>query len=156
MTGARRDAVLRIGIAGALAAVAVAAQPALAAPRKPIKETYTATAATPDPGNLVTNTLCDGVNPAATGEHLHDFAVPEAGTLEVVLTGNVGDWDLAVRNSKGATMAGSGSGGYPPASGGAEKIKIKMKKAEKVTVVACNWAGGPTATVNLTFTFAKP
>ena len=129
--------------------------PALATHKKPITETYTATAATPDPGNAVTGTLCDGVNPAGTGEHLHEFAVPEAGVLEVILTDYQGDWDLAVRNSKGANIGESGAGGYQPVAGSDEKVKVKIKKAETLTIVGCNWAGSPTATVKLTFTFAR-
>jgi hypothetical protein len=144
----RRHAAIALGAALVLAA----GSPALAGPRKPITETYTATAL-PDPGNAVTGTLCRGVSPTASGEHLHEFKVPEPGTLAVVLSGNIGDWDLAVRNAKGANIGESGSGGYPPANGKDEKVKIKIKKAETVTVVACNWAGAPTATVNLTFTF---
>jgi len=132
-----------------------AVSPALANHKKPISVTYTAAAGTPDPGNAVTGTLCDGVNPAQTGEHVHQFAAPEAGTLEVILTGYQGDWDLAVRNSKGANIGGSGGGGYPPLAGGDEKIKLKIKKAEKLAIVSCNWAGSPTATVKYTFTFAK-
>ncbi|HVE99387.1 MAG TPA: hypothetical protein VNA12_09425, partial [Mycobacteriales bacterium] len=89
------------------------------------------------------------------GEHKHEFAAPEAGTLDVTLTGYQGDWDLAVRNSKGANIGESGSGGYMPVAGTDEKTKIKIKKAEKLTIVACNWAGSPTATVKYTFTFAK-
>ena len=138
-----------------VAVIGATVSPALANHKKPITETYTATAATPDPGNAVTGTLCDGVNPAATGEHLHEFGVPEAGTLEVILTDYQGDWDLAVRNSKGSNIGESGSGGYQPVAGSDEKVKIKMKKAETVTIVSCNWAGSPTATVKLTFTFAK-
>ncbi|HVF19100.1 MAG TPA: hypothetical protein VNA14_02540 [Mycobacteriales bacterium] len=149
MTSARRALLVTTLVTAGLAS------PALASHKKPITETYTATAATPDPGNAVTGTLCDGVNPAATGEHLHEFAVPEAGTLEVILTNYQGDWDLAVRNSKGSMIGGSGSGGYQPVAGGDEKVKIKVKKAEKLTIVGCNWAGSPTATVKVTFTFAK-
>ena len=141
-------------LVGALIAVA-AASPALAKHKKPITETYTATAPTPDPGNFVTGTLCRGVTPAGTNEHHKEFAAPEAGTLEVTLTGYQGDWDLAVRNSKGANIGESGSGGYMPVAGTDEKTKIKIKKAETLTIVACNWAGSPTSTVKYTFTFAK-
>lgn len=146
---------VRNALVAAAAITAVVASPAVANHKKPISVTYTATAATPDPGNFVTNKLCDGVNPAESGEHKHEFAAPEAGTLDVTLTGYQGDWDLAVRNSKGANIGESGSGGYMPVAGSDEKTKIKIKKAEKLTIVACNWAGSPTATVKYTFTFAK-
>lgn len=150
-----RTTTVAVAIA-AVAGLAVGAQPALAKHKTPITETYTATAPTPEPGNLAPGgKLCDGLTPAGTGQHRHDFAVPEAGTLEVVLNGYVGDWDLAARNAKGANIGESGSGGYHPVSTADEKTKIKMKKAEKVTIVACNWAGSPTATVTYTFTYAK-
>jgi hypothetical protein len=140
---------------GGAVVLGTAVSPALATHKKPISVTYTATATTPDPGNFATGTLCDGVNPAQTGEHVHEFAAPEAGTLEVTLTNYQGDWDLAVRNSKGGNIGESGSGGYPPLAGGDEKTKVKIKKAEKLAIVGCNWAGSPTATVKYTFTFAK-
>ncbi|HVE99205.1 MAG TPA: hypothetical protein VNA12_08505, partial [Mycobacteriales bacterium] len=103
---------MRLGTSVIITTLAVAglAAPAVANHKKPISETYTATG-TPDPGNFVTGTLCDGVNPAEAGEHKHEFAAPEAGTLDVTLTGYQGDWDLAVRNSKGANIGESGSGG---------------------------------------------
>ena len=145
---------LRSAAAVALTVGVVTTPSALANHKKPISETYTASAA-PDPGNFVTGTLCDGVNPATLGEHLHEFAAPEAGTLEVVVTDYQGDWDLAVRNAKGGNVGESGSGGYMPVAGTDEKVKIKIKKAEKLTIVACNWAGSPTATVKYTFTYLK-
>ncbi|MBK5305715.1 MAG: hypothetical protein JJD92_03410 [Frankiaceae bacterium] len=47
----------------------------------------------------------------------------------------------------------SGAGGYAPVAGGPEVMEIRFKKAQTVTIVACNWAGSPTASVKATFTY---
>ncbi|MFN2626850.1 MAG: hypothetical protein ABR520_12300, partial [Mycobacteriales bacterium] len=117
-------------------------------------KTYTAMAFPPDPGNYVTGTLCRGLNPMHMGEHLHPFKAPAPGVLDVVLTGYMGDWDLAIRDSDGDNAGESGSNAMPPVTPGDEEAVVKVKRAADFTIVACNWGGGPTATVKLTFTFA--
>ncbi|MCA1823490.1 MAG: PPC domain-containing protein [Mycobacteriales bacterium] len=120
---------------------------------KPISGSYQAMAL-PDPGNEVSGTLCRGVSPTAWGEHLHDFKAPAAGVLDVTLTGYSGDWDLAIRDPDGDNAGESGSGQYPPVMGRDEQAVVKIKRAATYTIVACNWAGSPTATVKYTFTFS--
>jgi hypothetical protein len=136
----------------ALATVAVTSDAAPRAPRKPITKTYTATAPAPDPTNWVeaNYSVCNQMVPNSF--HKEPFKAPEAGSLQLEMSGYQGDWDLLVLNSKNseAGHAGSSDLGVP------EKTTIKIKKAESFTIVACNWAGGPTATVKYTFTYAKP
>ncbi len=51
-------------------------------------------------------------------------------------------------NEKNAEIASSGSGGV----GEPEVTQVKLKKAGTVSIVACNWSGGPTGEVTYTFT----
>ena len=131
----------------ALAAASVAAPNALAAP-KPITKTYTATAPLPDPTNAAGGySVCAQNVPQSF--HVEEFKVPGPGSLKIELTEYQIDWDLLLMDAKKSELAGSGSGG----TGDPEVISVKLKKAQTVSIVACNWSGGPTATVKYTFTF---
>ena len=143
----------------AAAAVGTVAAPALAAPKKkPITKTYSATAPTPDPTNWLNEvgaanySVCNQVVPQSW--HEHQFKAPAAGSLKLELSGFYGDWDLLVMNSKKAEVGAGGAGDVStPAAPTKETATIKIKKAETFTIVACNWAGGPTGTVKYTFTY---
>ena len=141
--------------AAVVAALAVTAGPAVAKP-KPITKSYTATAPVPDPTNASPQspyTVCPQVVPQSF--HTETFKAPAAGKLAVKLTGIVGDWDLLVMNEKKAEAGSSGNGGYgTPVATSTEAATIKIKKAGTYYIVACNWAGAPTANVSYTFTFA--
>lgn len=143
-------------LTGALATAALAA-PADAAPRKPITKTYEATAPTPDFTNLEPNatyTVCNQTVPQSW--HLHVFTAPAPGKLKVTLSGYVGDWDLLLTDSKGTQLA-AGDLLEPgtPTTPAEESATLKIKKAKtKINIIACNFAGGPTATVKYTFTYA--
>lgn len=130
-----------------LAAATAAAPSALAAP-KPITKTYPATATTPDP----TNQTGDGYSVCAQNVpgsfHTEAFKAPGPGTLKVVLSRYLGDWDLLLMNEKRAEISASGSGDV----NAPETAQIKLKKAGTVLIVACNWAGGPNGEVTYTFT----
>jgi hypothetical protein len=134
---------------------AVSASPAIGAPKKkpPITKTYTATAPTPDPSNAAPSdyNVCPQNVPGSF--QADDFKIPAAGTLHVEVSGYNGDWDALLMDAEKSELTSSGAGGYPPVNGGPEVMDIKFKKAETVTIVACNWAGGPTATVKATFTY---
>lgn len=127
-----------------VALLGVAVAPSLAAPKKPIEKSYTASA--PVPGAAVG---CDGFVPGSA--QLDEFKVPAAGTLKIDLTKFLGDWDLALLN--GETELGE-SQNIQPLDGDAENITVKLKKATTVTIIACNYNGGPTGEVALKFTFA--
>ena len=139
-------------LAASLAVGVVAAPTALAAPKKkPVVVQYTATAGTPDPTNGVSSdySVCAQTVPGSFDSR--PFKVPAAGRLKIELTGYQVDWDLLLMDAEKSEIAGSGSGGY---MGGLESVEVKMKKAQTVHVVACNWAGGPTGNVKITFTYA--
>ena len=127
--------------------------PAVAAPKRTITKTYAVSAPVPDPTNAAGGdyTVCPQTVPGSF--QADGFQVPAAGTLKVELSGYNGDWDALLMDSDKSEVAGSGSGGYPPVAGGPEVIETSFKKSQKVTIVACNWSGGPTGTVKVTFTY---
>lgn len=151
-------------LAGALAAVALAA-PADAAPRKPITKTYEATAPAPDVTNYADSAGVDSYSvcnqQVPNSYHVHTFTAPAPGKLNVKLYGFTGDWDVLLTDSRGTELTFGGNG-IPaqvntPAEPtvGDENITYKIKKAKtKINIIACNWVGGPTATVKYTFTYA--
>jgi hypothetical protein len=134
---------------GALAVAAVAAPPALAAPKKTITKSYDVTAASPDPTNVgVTGyPVCAQNVPGSFDKRT--ISIPAAGTLAVELSGFTGDWDLLLEDSDDSELAEGGSSGV----NGTESAEVRFKKAQKMSIVACNWVGGPTATVKYTFTY---
>lgn len=136
---------------GALAIVAV--PPASAKHKKPISKTYTAQALPPDPSHAVNGEgICRTTLDQA--QHVHEFKAPEAGTIEILMNGFQGDWDLALRNDKDQHLADSAQQITEPLDR-PEKIKYKLKKATGLRIVACNFSGGPQATVKYTFTYAR-
>jgi uncharacterized membrane protein len=141
---------MRTTAAVALALVAVGAasmSPAVGAPKK-ITKSYTATAPAPDPTNAGGGyTVCAQNVPMSY--QADAFKVPAAGSLSIEVTGYQGDWDALLMDSDKSEIGASGSGGV----GGPEVIEVRFKKAQTVTIVACNWSGGPTANVKYTFTY---
>lgn len=141
-------------LAGAVA-LAAAASPVSAAP-KPITKTYTATAPAPDPTNAAPGakySVCAQTVPMSA--HVEPFKAPAPGKLAVELSGFQADWDLLITDAKGNEVGSSGNGGYgTPVSPSVEKATVKVKKAGTYNIVACNWAGTPSATVKYVFTFA--
>lgn len=127
-----------------VALLGLAAASATAAPKKPIEQTYEASA--PVPGGWVGG--CDGSVPSAA--QLDDFKVPAAGTLKIELGEFVGDWDLVL--FQGDKELADSQNIQPLTEG--EALSVKLKKATTVTISACNFNGGPTGTVKLKFTYA--
>lgn len=133
-----------------LGIMAAGAHSAAAAPPKPISETYKATAPVPDPTPAARGDVtCDHMLPMSKFEK--KIKVPSPGTLKVEYVQQTLDWALAVRNSKGQKLA-SADGGTPEVI---EKLSVKLKSAGSYTIDACNFAGGPEATVKYTFTPSK-
>lgn len=123
-----------------VALLGVTAAGSLAAPKE-TKGEFTA-AASPDPSS----SDCKGA--LASARSLVPLKLPAAGKFKVELTGFLGDWDLAVEGKGGAVLGAST--GFVDAT--TETIQIKVKKAMDVTIVACNYAGGPTARGSYVFT----
>lgn len=125
-----------------VALIGVTAATSMAAPKE-MKGTFSA-AGSPDPSATVSE-VCQGVSPASRFEV--PLKVPAAGKLAVELTGYVGDWDLTLENKSGAILAQSAGFEVP-----VESFSVKFKKAAEVVIVACNFAGGPTAKGSFVFT----
>lgn len=139
-----------VAITSLLAVVAAGSlAPAVAGPSKPkpITKTYTATALTPDP-TPIAGDICTPALP--TARHSEPFKVPAAGRLKVDIE-FTGDWALGLRDAKSGAQLASSDGGSPLDD---EVMQVKFKKATEVLIDACNFAGGPTATVTYTFTYA--
>jgi hypothetical protein len=137
-------------LVGTLAVGAISASPALAAPKKkPITKTYDVAAPLPDPSNygMQGYSVCAQNVPGSFDKTA--FQVPAAGTLSVVLSGFQGDWDLLLLDGDDEELSTGGSSGL----GGTETTEVRFKKAQKVSIVACNWAGSPNASVKYVFTF---
>ena len=142
-------ATVAAGVAVAPAAGAATKKP----PKKPITKTYTATAPAPDPTNWVEPRpyeLCAQRVPNSF--HIERFRVPAAGRLQVELTNYQGDWDALLMDDDNDTITLSGSTELNVR----EKMEAKFKKATNVSIVVCNWVGGPEGTVKYTFTYAPP
>lgn len=144
----------------AVASVGTLASPALAKHKKPITKTYPVTAPAPDPTNWLDEvgaanySVCNQVVPQSYNKT--PFKAPAAGSLKVEVSGFIGDWDLLILNGKGSEAGHGGSDAIStPNAPTKEVATIKVKKPETFNIIACNWAGGPTATVKYTFTYAK-
>jgi hypothetical protein len=135
-----------------LAVATAGLTPAMAAPKakskpKPITKTYTANAPLPSPTNVQTG-VCHADVPQSADDQV--FTAPFTGRLSAKLTGFTGDWDFAFQQN-GANAAESAQQ-ITEAPDRPESIEsYKLKKGEEITVRACNFAGGATATVSYSF-----
>ena len=125
-----------IGVAG----VAVPAAQAHGA----MSETYTAEAPTPSTNQCRTA-------PEGVGRESHAFQLPVSGTLSVTMTEFTGDWDLYLLDSTGTTLASSTGEQVPGPEAQVEELSAVIGADDAVSIVACNWAGGASATVSFTF-----
>jgi hypothetical protein len=139
-------------LTAAVLAAATAAAPMAVANPKPMEKTYTATAPLPDPTNFVGGDYSVCAQHVPQSFHIEEVKLPAAGALKVTMPadGYQGDWDLLLMDAKDSELAYSG--GLP---GVDEVAAVKVKKATTVKIVACNWAGGPTAEVHYVYTPAK-
>ncbi|HVE62540.1 MAG TPA: hypothetical protein VNB94_01885 [Mycobacteriales bacterium] len=116
--------------------------------KKPITKSYTATAPNPDPTNYAGGSVCARNVPGSA--HIEKFTAPEAGTLKAEISKFQGDWDMLLLDEKGRELSNSGGSELVD---GTEKMTYKFKKPGTVSIIACNWAGGPTAAAKYEFTF---
>ncbi len=135
--------------AASLAAVIAAGglAPALAAPTT-VKKSYEATAGTPDPTPITGQTGGNCSPTLDTAKHEAPFTIPWAGTIKVDLHSFQGDWALAILDSKGKKIADHDNDVSEPIDT-PSTITLKLKKKTDLIIRACNFAGGPTATVDI-------
>lgn len=142
-----RTLITTVAIAAAVAGVSGVAS---ANHKKPITKSYTATASNPDPTNYAGGSVCRRNVPGSA--HEEKFTAPEAGTLKASIKDFQGDWDMLLVDDKGRELSNSGGSEL---TDGKEQMTYKFKKPGTVVIIACNWAGGPTAAAKYEFTFAK-
>ncbi len=130
----------------ALVAAAGSLSPALAG-SKTVTKSYTATAATPGPSNVVLG-VCHGDVPGSFFDE--KFKAPFKGKLQVDQTGFVGDWDLGLFQD-GALVAQSAQAATDNPQTPEHIEGFKLKPGEEVVIRSCNFSGGPTANLKYVF-----
>jgi hypothetical protein len=137
-----------LAAAAALTASFSAAAPAGAAP-KTMKATYSVTEPVPYPSQ--TGGCNEGVEDV--NKDSHAITLPNKGVLVVKMT-FTGDWDLYLQNAAGDVVASSEGDNTGNTDGATEKLTYKKgTKGQKLTIVACNWAGLTDATVSYVHTY---
>lgn len=140
----------------ALAATVAAGSfvPASAAKKKPLKKSYDLQLLPyPDASEA---TGCEG--PGRTeGVNMdtEPIKVTGPGVLTVKVTEFTGDWDMAVLNAAGASVAEGAGTSTPNTSVDpmTETLKYKSKKAQTLNLRVCNFLGGATAKVTYTYVY---
>jgi len=99
---------------------------------------------------------CNGSHGAVEGVSVtsETFKAPFNGFLTVTMSGFEGDWDLFLNDADGNEMMSSTESqlqGAPPT----EEVLFPLKKKTEVMMSACNWVGGPSATVDWEFVGTK-
>ncbi len=112
---------------------------------KTITDSWTATAPVPFPVEV---SSCQN-GPDTLSTHLHELKTPGKGELTVTMTGFVGDWDLWVFAPNG-TVLGSSVNFVDVMT---ETVTAFIRGMPTVTVMACNFAGGPTAELESIYTY---
>jgi hypothetical protein len=156
----RRQVLNMLTVATVVAGVGTSTLASAATKHKVVKGSYTVTAL-PDPTIDVTDQSqvgkhCMNIDPTSADNHA--FAVPAAGTLDVVLDspspargpqGLGSDWDLYLLDSSGHILTSSTT----PSSH--EETIQPFTKKQGITIRSCNLLGAPNATVTWTFTYKK-
>jgi hypothetical protein len=149
-------------LVGCLALAALATPASAASKKPPITKSYDITVTAADPSNVVDNQTNSGYSVCAQrvpgAFQIKEFKAPALGKTKFKLTGFTGDWDLLVMDSKNAEVASGGSSAIntPDApDAGDESTSAKVKKANTLyKVVACNFSGGTTGKLTITFDYA--
>ena len=132
--------------------VGVMALPAFAG--KTTKGSFSAVAPVPYPNSYVDGNDA-GQDCLASTEGLSrtskELKIPAAGKLVASMGDFQGDWDLYVFNKGGNELASSHADNVQGGIVG-EKLSVSIPTKQTINLVACNWSGGPTATVNYKFT----
>ena len=99
---------------------------------------------------------CNGADGGTEGVNLlnEPFKAPFNGVLTVTMVDFQGDWDLFLNDADG-NMIVSSVESQLTGSAAEEEGSMPLRKGMQVLMTPCNWAGGPSATVNWVFTAAK-
>lgn len=112
---------------------------------KKITDAWTATAPVPFPAEVDS---CQN-GPETVSTSLHELETPGKGQLTVTMTGFVADWDLWVFGPDGEVLGSSINFADVPT----ETVTTFVRGMPTVTVMACNFAGGPTAELESVYTY---
>jgi hypothetical protein len=147
-----------IAVAAALGLVAsLSAAPAFAAKPKKVHDSFGASlapfpklAAAGDPVGLTK----PGCTAGQEGVHwvAHEFTAPGKGNLRVYMEGFTGDHDVYVFDGDTPLYKSEGAQ-YDGSAPAEEEIVAPLKKGQKITLVACNWLGGPDVVAHYEGTF---
>lgn len=147
-----------IALAAALGLVAsLGAAPALAGKPKKVRESFGATLA-PFPKLAAWGEPVGLTKPGCTSgqENVHwvaqEFTAPGTGTIRVYMEGFTGDHDLYIFDGDTPLYKSEGSQ-YDGSAPAEEEATMKLKKGQKVTLVACNWLGHPDVLAHYEGTF---
>ena len=141
---------MRKAIAGLLALGLIAGftLPAFAGKTKTKKGSFTAVAVPYPVTGDVSEGGClggiEGVNKKSVA-----FKPPANGVLSAKLILFELDWDFFITDAAGNPLATSDS--FNPTDGPGEAVSASVAKGKTVYIVACNWAGGPTARADWVF-----
>lgn len=99
---------------------------------------------------------CNGAHGAVEGVHVtsETFKAPFNGFLTVTMSGFEGDWDLFLNDSDGNELMAS-TESQLTGSAPTEEVLYPLTKKTEVMMSACNWIGGPSATVDWEFVGTK-
>lgn len=99
---------------------------------------------------------CNGADGGTEGMNLvnEPFKAASNGLLTVTMVDFQGDWDLFVNDADGNMLA-SGTESQLTGAAAEEVISYVLSKGTSVLMTPCNWAGGPSATVNWEFKATK-
>ncbi|HEX2239954.1 MAG TPA: hypothetical protein VHJ82_02250 [Actinomycetota bacterium] len=120
--------------------------PASAKKKRKVTEEYSFTAPIPNPNP----TDCNVMGVEDLQYQTAAFSTPGKGVLDVVLENFQVDWDLFVMDADGNVIGSSTSDNSAAAT---ERVVLPIPGKQDLTILACNWSGGPTATATLTYTY---
>ncbi|MFN2524805.1 MAG: hypothetical protein ABR505_00850 [Actinomycetota bacterium] len=126
--------------------IAVAIPTAAGRERKPLRGSFDAVAE-PTASYYLSSNCLDTAHSTA-----EDVEVPQAGMLTVTMTEFTGDWDVWLNVGAKSFVAGAYSA-QGPLEDGKERFQHYINKPGTVTIVACNYTGGPTAHVDYVVRF---
>ena len=139
-----------------LLGLSVGASTSLAAPKKPIKKSYDVQAV-PFPLHMGERNGVWGCLAGEEGVHKvsHKFKAPWSGRLTATVDDFTGDWDIYLMDNRGSILGGANQGISQLAVSEPDTYKADLFSGQEVYIVACNYVGGPTATVSYEFEYAK-
>ncbi len=114
--------------------------------KKKITEEYSFSAPVPNPNT----SGCHQMGVENLQYQTAAFSTPGKGVVDVLLENFQVDWDLFVLDASGNAIGASESDN---SAGATERVVIPISGKQDLTILACNWAGGPSATATLTYTY---